>query len=240
VSISKVADEPSVYWGTAIGFTITVTSDGSATAQGVQVSDVLPTDAGTSWSIDGGTGAADCGIAAGILTCDFGDMAPGDALTVHITSPTTKDTVADSPVVNTATVTSDNAGSGDSTDQVEVICQRVNLYVTPDASVIHAGDTAGYTVRVTRNAKGIVHGVEITSKLPKGLTWSLDGGNGQSLCSMSGSTLSCHFGDMDEGMTYTAHVSAVAAAPGTLTNKTMVWGPNPLMTKTAKGIITVQ
>src|SRR5207247_1812837 len=45
VSILKVADEPTVYAGASIGFTITVSSDGTATALNVQVSDTLPTDA---------------------------------------------------------------------------------------------------------------------------------------------------------------------------------------------------
>jgi uncharacterized repeat protein (TIGR01451 family) len=239
IDILKVADEPSVYWGTTIGFTITVTSTGTATATNVQVSDPLPTDAGTSWSIDGGTGAGDCSISLGNLTCDFGDMAAGAFFTVHISSPTTKNTVADSPVVNTAYVTTDDAGTDESTDDVEVICQRVNLSVKVDASTVPVGGTAGYTVKVSRGALGVVHGVSVTALLPKSLTWTLDGGSGQSLCSVSGTTLSCSFGDMDFGSTYTAHVSAVTLSPGTLLNKVKVFGPNPLMTATSKASITV-
>jgi uncharacterized repeat protein (TIGR01451 family) len=239
VSIEKVADEPSVYFGETIGFTITVTSNGPGTALDVTVDDPLPTDAGTSWSIDGGTGAGDCSISLGVLSCDFGAMAAFSNLTVHISSPTTQDTGADSPVINTATVTSSNGGTDESTDQVEVICQRVNLYVKADAKTVHTGGVAGFTARVVRVAQGVVQGVSLTANLPKGMVWSLDGGTGQSLCSLAGTTLSCAFGDMDTGMSYTVHVSAVTVKVGTLTDKVTVWGPNPLMTKTGKGIVTV-
>lgn len=239
VSILKVADQPTVNSGEAIGFTITVTSDGTATAQGVQVSDTLPTDAGTSWSIDGGTGAGDCAIAAGVLSCDFGDMASPSNLTVHITSPTTKGTVNDSPVVNTATVTSDNAGSGESTDQVEVICPRVTPSVTPDAATVQVGDPAGFTITAKRKMAGTVHDIVLTSYLPKGMVWSLDGGTGQAMCSIASSTMTCNFGDMSPDTTYTAHVSAVTVKAGTLTAKAVTSGPSPLVKATAKATITV-
>jgi uncharacterized repeat protein (TIGR01451 family) len=239
VSILKVADEPTVYANDPIGFTITVTSDGTATALNVQVSDTLPTDAGTSWSIDGGTGAGDCAIAAGVLSCDFGDMASPSDLTVHITSPTTKGTVNDSPVVNTAKVTSDNAGSGESTDQVEVICPRVNPAVTRDAATVQVGSPAGFTIKATRNMAGTVHGIVLTSYLPKGMAWSLDGGTGQAMCSIASSTMTCNFGDMSQGTTYTSHVTAVAVKAGTLTAKAVTSGPSPLVQATAKATITV-
>lgn len=239
VTILKVADEPLVDALNPIGFTITVTSDGTGTALDVMVSDTLPTDAGTSWSIDGGTGQADCAIALGVLTCDFGDMAAGSSLTVHITSPTTKATVGDSPVVNTASVTSSNGGSGESTDQVEVVCPRVSPSVKADASTVHVGNAAGFTITVTRKMPGLARGIVLTNTLPKGMIWSLDGGTGQSMCSMSSNVLTCNYGDMDQGVTYTAHVSAVTAKVGTLTDKAQTSGPSPLSFATAKGTITV-
>jgi uncharacterized repeat protein (TIGR01451 family) len=239
VSILKVADEPTVFAGDTIGFTITVTSDGTATALNVQVSDTLPTDPGTSWSIDGGTGAGDCAIAAGILTCDFGDMASPSNLTVHITSPTTMSTVHYSPVVNTATVTSDNGGSGESTDEVEVICPRVTPSITRDAATVLVGNPAGFTFTATRKMAGTVHGIILTGYLPKGMVWTLDGGTAQALCSIAGSTMTCNLGDMSPGSTYTAHVTAVTTKIGTLTAKAQTSGPSPLVNATAKATITV-
>src|SRR6185369_8694959 len=56
IDVAKVADAASVDAGDTIGFTITVTNPGPGAAKGVTLSDVLPTDAGTSWTVDGGTG----------------------------------------------------------------------------------------------------------------------------------------------------------------------------------------
>ena len=51
--------------GSPIGFLITVSNAGPGRATGVTLTDTLPTNAGLAWSIDGGTGAAQCAIAAG-------------------------------------------------------------------------------------------------------------------------------------------------------------------------------
>jgi uncharacterized repeat protein (TIGR01451 family) len=239
VSILKVADQPSVTAGESIGFTITVSSDGTATAQGVQVSDTLPTDAGTSWSIDGGTGAGDCGIALGVLSCNFGNMAASSSLSVHISSPTTKVTANDSPVINTASVSSTNAGSADSTDQVEVICPRVALTLRADKATVHTGASTGFTALVARRLQGRTYGIALTGTLPSGLSWAIDGGTGASKCSLSGSSLTCSFGDMDQGMSYSVHVSAVATRTGTMIDKASVTGASPLVYSTGKATITV-
>lgn len=239
VTITKVADAPSVYAGENIGFTITVSSDGTGTALNVQVSDTLPTDTGTSWSIDGGTGAADCGISLGVLTCDFGDMAAFSSLDVHISSPTTVTTAKESPVVNTASVTSDNAGSGDSTDQVEVICPRLGLSVKADSGAVLMGDPAGFNMTVTRKLHGMVDDIWLSATLPRNLVWTVDGGNGQALCTVTGSTLSCYLDEMDEGMSYAVHVSAVTTRIGKLTARATTSGPSSYSYVSAKASITV-
>jgi len=105
LSVTKTADEENVVAPNPIGYTITVNSSGGGAATGVSLTDVLPTDAGLSWSIDTGAG---CSITTGTLSCNIGDMASGSSFTVHISSPTTQDTVADSPVQNTVSVTATN------------------------------------------------------------------------------------------------------------------------------------
>src|SRR5438093_289036 len=95
--------------GDQIGFAITVTNSGAGTARNVTVSDPLPTDAGLSWSIDSSSFPAGAGIrglsVTGVQTC-----ALPISFTVHITSGTTSATAADSPVDNTANVTTTNDG----------------------------------------------------------------------------------------------------------------------------------
>jgi len=108
LSVTKTADAENVVAPNPIGYTITVNSSGGGAATGVTLTDALPTDAGLSWSVNGGTGAALCSITSGTLSCNFGDMASGSSFTVHLSSLTTTATVADSPVQNTASVTATN------------------------------------------------------------------------------------------------------------------------------------
>jgi uncharacterized repeat protein (TIGR01451 family) len=149
--ISKVADDSVVKAGHPIGYTITVTNNGAGTAKGVVVTDTLPTNAGLSWSIDGGTGAAQCGIANGVLTCNFGDMAPGASLTVHLTSPTTAETCGE--VINAASASSTNDGNP-STGPVTIIVNCPDLGIDIEKGgpeLAHVGDTITYdfTVQLT-------------------------------------------------------------------------------------------
>src|SRR5438045_3777078 len=113
IDVAKSADNPSVSAGDAIGFTVTVTNNGTGIARNVALNDALPADAGTSWSIDGGTYATytTCAIAGGTLSCGPSDLAGGAAYTVHLSSPTTAATATSSPVDNTANVTTTFDGS---------------------------------------------------------------------------------------------------------------------------------
>ena len=102
IHIKKTADKSQVNAGDDIGFTMTVWNSGTGDAKGVTLTDQLPTNPGTSWSVDAaGTGfgsGADCSISQqNVLTCGP-ETVP--ALTdqqsstfwVHITSHTDKTT----------------------------------------------------------------------------------------------------------------------------------------------------
>jgi hypothetical protein len=79
----------------------------------------------------------------------------------------------------------------------------------------------------------------VDQSLPKGMTWTLSGGTGQSMCSLSGSTLTCNFATMSPGTKYTAHVSGVTVKSGLLTAKAVTSGANPIYNASAKATITV-
>jgi uncharacterized repeat protein (TIGR01451 family) len=84
IKVTKTPDEPNndIPAGQNLVFTILVQNVGTGTARNVHLTDVLP--AGFAWTED----SAQCSIAAGTLSCDFGDMAPGASATVHLTAPT--------------------------------------------------------------------------------------------------------------------------------------------------------
>jgi uncharacterized repeat protein (TIGR01451 family) len=141
VTITKVADAKTVSAGSSIGFTLTVSNTGTGTAHGVVLTDTLPTNPGTGWSVNGGTAAATCSISLGVLTCNIGNLAPGASATVHITSPTTTATCG--TVNNTGKVTTTNDGSGSSSASVGVTCPSAQITPTNTTCQAFAGGTAG-------------------------------------------------------------------------------------------------
>jgi len=207
--ISKVADDAVVNAGDTIGYTITVTNNGAGTATNVVVTDTLPANDGLSWTIDGGTGAADCTIAQGVLTCTFGDMLAGAATTVHISSPTTAVTCG--KVVNSATATTGNAGSPSTGDvTITVNCPAVSVTKTADDNTVDAADQIGFTITVANAGPGAAKDVHLDDPLPTnpGLGWSIDGGTGQQLCQIAQGDLTCDFGNMAGGTSYTVHITS--------------------------------
>jgi uncharacterized repeat protein (TIGR01451 family) len=147
VTVVKTADADTVDAADAVGFTITVSNAGPGTATNVVLTDTLPTNPALDWSIDGGTGAAMCDIAQGVLTCDFGDMGV-TSYTVHITSDTDHTTCG--RIDNTATVTVDN-GAGDSDDaSITVNCPPLGIDLTKTGpELAHVGDTITYDFTVS-------------------------------------------------------------------------------------------
>ena len=228
LSISKVADKSVVNAGDTIGYTITVTNNGAGTAKDVVVTDTLPTNAGLNWTIDGGTGAAQCSIASGVLTCNFGDMASGATKTVHLSSPTTSATCGQ--VVNAASATSGNDGNP-STGPVTITVNCPDLVVvkTADNGTINAGETAKFTIVVTNSGPGVARNVTLTDTLPAGVAWQEDSAD----CSIASGVLSCSFGDLASGAIRTIHVTGVTDAEdcGVLHNTATVSATNEANTQ---------
>jgi uncharacterized repeat protein (TIGR01451 family) len=202
IEISKTADSGTVNAGEPIGFTITVHNKGAGTLHDVTVTDTLPDDAGLAWSESPDN--PDCSISAGVLTCDFGDLAPDASRTVHISSPTTFASCGE--ISNTASVTTSNDGSGESTDDVTVQCPDLEIVKEADATSVSAGDQIGFTITVTNNGPGTAKGVTLDDPLPTGtgISWSDDSAD----CSITADTLSCDFGDLGDGESASVHVTS--------------------------------
>jgi uncharacterized repeat protein (TIGR01451 family) len=237
IDITKVADAHTISPGDAMGFTITVTSTGPGTANDVTVTDPMPTTLGTSWSIDGGTGAGLCAINSGIMTCLFDSMPNGMSQTVHLTSPTTAATMGDT--TNTATVDTSNAGSDSASDTVHVFCPDVRLTVKADSATAPAhGSPVGFTMTLLGVHQGVSHDVTLTANLPKTYTWTIDPASSAG-CSITAQVLSCSFGSLAQNATRFVHITSVSHKVGTITLKAVVNGSNMMGPVKRTAMITV-
>ena len=211
LDITKKADAGSVSAGDPIGYTITVSNGGPGTAFDVLMHDTLPTDPGLNWSIESTTGGWDCAIAAGELTCGGQgfDLASGDSASVHITSPTTSatcGTVSNTGIADASNTTQVSTG----VVTITVECAGISVVKTPDAGTVDAADQVGFTITVANAGPGEAKDVHLDDLLPTnaGLSWSIDGGTGQQLCSITQGSLVCDFGDMAAGDSYTVHITS--------------------------------
>lgn len=219
LGIVKTADATPVSVGTAIGFNVTISNGGPGTANDVMVDDPLPSGSGIHWSIDAQDGTA-CQITTVSgkqdLTCALGDMTAGAHYSVHITSDTTADSAGTYP--NTATVSSSNAPSMQSSATIVVLAPALSITKTADASPVAAGGTVGFTVTVSNSDAantGTATTVAISDPLPSGngVSWSISPAyTGPGTCSVAGSagsqTLNCTLGDMKPGASASVHITS--------------------------------
>ena len=205
IELEKVADDGTVSAGDPIGFTLTVTNSGEGLAHDVTLTDTLPSNAGLSWSEDPDN--PDCSIsAAGVLSCDFGDLAPGASVSVHVSSPTTFASCG--LINNTGMASSNGSGSDEDSDSVTVLCPDLDVTKTADAASVSAGEEIGFTITVSNAGPGVAKDVTINDPLPTGtgVVWSEDPDNPD--CEIVANTLSCDFGDLASGASRTVHVSS--------------------------------
>jgi uncharacterized repeat protein (TIGR01451 family) len=216
LEITKTADAASVDAGSPIGFTITVSNTGQGLAKAVSLTDPLPTGTGISWSIS--PAKAGCSIAAGTLSCNFGDMASNTSNTVHITSATSF--ASCKAYANTATAGASNHANVEASATTTVNCPGVSLTKTADNSSVDAGDQIGFTITVANAGPGTATGVTLNDPLPTGtgISWSI--GPATQGCSINSGTLSCNFGDMAANTSHSVHISSATsfASCATYTN----------------------
>jgi uncharacterized repeat protein (TIGR01451 family) len=172
IFVTKTADAPLVEGGDTIGFLITVGNNGPGTANGVTLTDTLPTNGGLAWSIDLIDGQAPgseppCSITDGVLTCDFGSLESGSSHTVHITSPTDSTTTCGA-VNNTVTVdalnepnTPEFTGNDQASASLTVICPGISIVKTANPVSGDPGDTVTYTYVVKNTGDTTLFNVSV-------------------------------------------------------------------------------
>ena len=186
VTVTKVADSGVVNLpmnGSAqVGFTVTITNlSATATATNVTLVDNLPStvlnwsiqsSSGLTFVLGGGPGAQTLGVAGGTLL-------PLASATVHVIGTAT-DPGSCGVLVNRAEINADHdtdPANNISSANITVTCQApqpdVAVVKTADASIIGAGQTAGFTITITNTSGVTANNVTLSDVLPAGLTWSI-------------------------------------------------------------------
>jgi uncharacterized repeat protein (TIGR01451 family) len=235
INVLKTPDNGTVNAGQNAVFTIVVSNSaaaGTGTARDVTLTDNLP--AGYVWSI-GGADKADCSIntvpSPDVLSCDFGDLAPGESRTITLTAPTTGSNCAVIP--NTATVAASNEGqdklaNNSDSASVDVLCADISIAkVANPEGPVNAGDTIGFDITVTNSGDGTATGVVMTDELPAGIDWSAGDPSGDTdgvVCAIESGTLTCTDDAMAPTDSFTIHISGdtTAANCGTVDNTASV------------------
>jgi uncharacterized repeat protein (TIGR01451 family) len=106
VRLSIEADEPLVASGERSGFTIVARNAGAGIARDVEVLELLPVGFGTVFILPQQNGCFNAEDGENDYVCDFGDLAPGAARTMHVVY--TVDTAACVTVQSSASATGSN------------------------------------------------------------------------------------------------------------------------------------
>ena len=200
-------------------FTITVSAGGTGPSSNVTVTDTLPAGA---WTL-GGTNAASCNIATGVLTCSFGNMAQGTSKTVTLSRATN---AQDCPAINNTAVVSatgdTNTNNNSSTASVTVNCGQITLGKSADRATVNAGDTIGFLIAIANLGDGTATGVTVNDTLPSGagLAWTIDAAGSEPGCAIASGVLTCTYGDLGPGASRNVHLTSPTTAVqcGTLRN----------------------
>ena len=199
LDLTKEADDVTVTAGDPIGFTIELTNSdavGTGTAKDVEIHDALPFGDGIDWEIDSVTGIGGfdptglCTITGSPpdedLDCILGDLAPGEGVSIAISSDTTGDSCGE--YKNEATATASNHEELKRSDTTTVLCPSLEIEKMTSTPVINAGEEASYTITISNETgDAAATDVDLTDTLPTGLTWTEDSDD----CDINAGVLTC-------------------------------------------------
>ncbi len=220
----NVTDSPDpVIVGNPLTFTITIHNAGPATANGVQVTDVLSTSGGAAFTFVSATPSqGTCSYAAPTVSCNIGSIANGGNATINVVVTPTA----------TGSISSDASETQTTQDMSPIdnhpLPQTATVITTPTAGVslsaligpssVTVGNAAVYTITVSVTPGAAATNVVLTAPTPAGLTYQTATG----ACAATGVN-PCNLGTLAAGsntniqVTYIVPASYVSPNPFTYT-----------------------
>ena len=184
LEITKTTSTPEINAGEEASYTITISNEtGDAPATNVDLVDQLPS--GLTWTDD----SDDCTVSAGgLLECLDLTIPAGQEFSVTVTGTTDEGECPS--ILNRATFTSGNGGSGAShpdgqgatitvnCPDLEVTKEQVDANGDPTDEPVDAGLTAYFAIHVTNHGPGTAFDVDVLDFAPDGTVWTVVDGGG--------------------------------------------------------------
>lgn len=207
-------------------YTLEVGNDGPSTARAVKLSDPMPGELAPGDALEF-VSADDppCSEASETVTCEFGDLEPGETRTVHVKAKGIKDgTWPNTATVSTTTPepeTPEAEENNHATSEV-IVGPLVDMTINKTGpATVPAGGQITWTIDVSNDGPDDATGVTVEDTLPAGVVFvSADPG-----CSAAAGKVTCDLGDMAFGESAERHITVtvpIALADQTLTNTVTV------------------
>jgi uncharacterized repeat protein (TIGR01451 family) len=216
----NAADAPDpVHVGNNITYTLTVTNRGPSTATAVNLTNALPASANF---VSASSSQGSCTNSAGIVTCSLGNLSSGAVATVSIVIAPTSHGV----LTNTASISAaqtDPVASNNASSVATTVLPSADLagLVADSPDPISVGNTITYTITATNSGPSTATGVTVTNKLPSATTF-VSASTSQGTWSVTGDTVTCHFGSIAADATATLTIQATVTSHALLTNVAVV------------------
>ncbi|WP_322919226.1 hypothetical protein [Nocardioides renjunii] len=225
VSITKTLDGGPPVPGRTVTWTVTVANAGPSTARDVVVTDPVPD------AVTGVTAGAPCTVAAGLVTCELGDVPSGSTETLTVSgrldeaftgrlrnTATVASPTDTTPGDNTATAAADSAPSAD-----------VSITKTVSPATPVAGEQLTFTLVVRNDGPSAARDVVVSDRLDEVLgeaaATATDGGT----CRIEGPEVTCTLPTLGTGRSATVTVTATVdpAHTGAVSNTASVTAATP-------------
>jgi uncharacterized repeat protein (TIGR01451 family) len=230
LAIGGFPSQPQATVGQDVTLTVVVANFGpSNQAQGVMVTDTLPTNA-TFVSATPSQGTVDVSdVSNGTLTADLGSLLLGANATIQIVlRPTSPGRMTNVATVQGAQA-DPNALNNTTTIEVGVIpptSADLSVSVVALPNPVTVGHPLSYTIDVTNNGPGDTGGVTLTDQLDSGVTF-VSANPSQGTATASGGVVTANLGTLIAGQSVLVTIVVTPTAIGTLSNTATVQGDQP-------------